>query len=251
LLKPESCDRQAVAIIGRCRTLQHVVDVRCQELGLLQRSEPAQRLFKFAICRLAPLRGHRGVDRQAAPLSDLAIHHRGPRSQQLLHGTCDLELLAQQIFFLLGDFQASVYQPIKFPQIVAQPFDIGLHPRQFRVFVSGFPEISEQRGEDIDLARYAHRPSRFLVAGRRRQQLRRRGKNSFHMTRQVLRYQCNRNPALRDQSECVVDAVERIERHSRTQHSEGADSKEGQQETASHSKPREDPAPGHCLTRPS
>src|SRR5262252_7442412 len=78
---------------------------------------------------------------------------------------------------------------------------------------------------------------RFFVGSRRRQQLRRRGKNPFHMTRQLLRYQRNRNSALRDQGERVVDAVERIERHSRAQHAEGADAEKGQQQAASHSKP--------------
>src|SRR5215471_468487 len=204
-----------------------------------------------ARCRLAPVRGQGGVDRQAAPLSDFTIHHRGPWAEQLLHGACDLEFLAQQIFLLLGDFQAIVYQPIEFPQIVAQPFDIGLQPGQFRVFVPGLPEVCEEGRKDIDLVRYAHRPLRFFVAGRRRQQLRGRGKNPFHMARQILRYQRNRNSALRDQSERVVDAVERIERHSRTQHAEGADAKKGQQETPSHSKPRQYPRAGHCLARPS
>jgi hypothetical protein len=69
------------------------------------------------------------------------------------------------------------------------------------------------------------------------------------MTRQLLRYQRDRNPALRDQSERVVDAVERIQRHSRTQHAEGADPKKGQQETAAHAKAGKYPPLGHCLAR--
>jgi hypothetical protein len=54
------------------------------------------------------------------------------------------------------------------------------------------------------------------------------------MARQLLRHQRNWDPALRDQSQGIVDPVERIERHSRTQHSESADAKKGQQETASY-----------------
>src|SRR5262249_62323407 len=112
-----------------------------------------------------PLWGDTPVPPPALPLSDLSIHNRDPRPQQLLHGARDLELLAQQIFFLLGNNQAIAHQLIELPEIVAQPFDVGLQPCQLRGLVSGIPEISEQRGKGVRLVRYSDGPLRLLVAG--------------------------------------------------------------------------------------